>query len=41
MEKFRNLWKYAFVGGSARREAPEASENIQKLGEKSMKTCKP
>ena len=39
MEKFRKFWKYGFVGGSGA-DPPEASENIKKLVEKSMETCK-
>ena len=38
-EKFRKFWKYWFVGGSGG-GAPEASENIKKLVEKSMENGK-
>ena len=38
-EKFRKLWKHAFVGGLGSC-APEASEIIKILLEKLMETCK-
>ena len=38
MEKFRKFSKYGFVGGSG--AEPRRFENIKKLIEKSMETCK-
>ena len=38
-EKFKNIWKYTFVGGS-RGGAPDANEISKTLVEKSMETCK-
>ena len=38
-EKFKNIWKYTFVGGS-RGGAPDANEISKTLVEKSMENCK-
>ena len=40
-EKFRKLWKYAFIGVRGGAEPPEASEIIKNLVEKAMAICKP